>query len=131
MVKLAKVSIAVAVLLAVGGVTYYFAPAPAPAAIARAGTLEDCYKAAQMFYDVKWAAACMAQPAHSPSGAADGHAECDLPDDRAAVINAWLNEAEKRCRVDVLAAARQATETDAASTAGAASSRPTMARAKR
>ena len=101
MVKLAKVSIAVAALLAVGGASYRFAPAPAT--IARADTLEDCYKAARMFYDVKWAAACMVQPAHSPPEAADGHPECDLPDDKASVVNAWLNEAEKRCRVEVRA----------------------------
>ena len=57
-----------------------------------------CQEAARMFYDVKWAAACMAQ--------ADGHAECDLPDDKAAVLNTWLNEAEKRCGLDMRASSR-------------------------
>jgi hypothetical protein len=52
-----------------------------------------CREAAQMTFDVHWAAACQAQ-------AGDGHAECDLPDTKAAVINAWLNEAERRCAAE-------------------------------
>ncbi|WP_141511247.1 hypothetical protein [Ramlibacter sp. WS9] len=59
-----------------------------------------CREAAQMTYDVQWAAACQAQANESAPGTADGHAECDLPDARAAVINAWLNEAERRCTAE-------------------------------
>ena len=53
-----------------------------------------------MTYDVQWAAACQAQANQSAPGASDGHAECDLPDAKAAVINAWLNEAERRCMAE-------------------------------
>ena len=94
-------SIMAAVLL-IGGTafsSYYFAfVAPGKGVAASTdeitiahgrSAMVGCQEAARMFYDVKWASACMAQP--------DGHAECDLPDDKAAVINAWLNEAEKRC----------------------------------
>ena len=59
-----------------------------------------CREAAQMTYDVQWAAACQAHANQSAPGAADGHAECDLPDAKAAVINAWLNEAERRCTAE-------------------------------
>jgi hypothetical protein len=60
--------------------------------------LEHCLHAAQMVYDVHWAAAC------TTHGGADDSAECDLPDARAAVVNAWLNEAEKRCMAEARAA---------------------------
>ena len=53
-----------------------------------------------MFYDVKWAAACMAQVGQASSGQADGHPECDLPEAQAAAINAWLNEAEAQCKAE-------------------------------
>jgi hypothetical protein len=106
--KQLQASIMAAVLLA-GGTVYslhYFgiarpgqdvaAPRTDDIAIAHSrSAMVSCQEAARMFYDVKWAAACMAQ--------ADGDPECDLPDDKAAVINAWLNEAEKRCRVEVRA----------------------------
>jgi hypothetical protein len=59
-----------------------------------------CREAAQMTYDVQWAAACQAQANQGAGGGADGHAECDLPDAKAAVINAWLNEAERRCAAE-------------------------------
>jgi hypothetical protein len=61
-----------------------------------------CKEAAQMTYDVHWAAACQAQANQSApgAGAGEGHAECDLPDAKAAVINAWLNEAERRCTAE-------------------------------
>jgi hypothetical protein len=62
----------------------------------RRNALEHCLQAARMVYDVHWAAACMREGQASP-GLADGHAECDLPDAKAAVVNAWLNEAEERC----------------------------------
>ncbi|HSI52380.1 MAG: hypothetical protein ACAH21_16485 [Ramlibacter sp.] len=54
--------------------------------------LEHCVGAARMIFDVHWAAACMAQ--------ADGHPECELPNDRAAVVNAWLRDAEQRCMAE-------------------------------
>jgi hypothetical protein len=56
-----------------------------------------CREAAQMAYDVHWAAACEAQ---AGQGSADGHAECDLPNSKAAVINAWLDDAERRCAAE-------------------------------
>ena len=56
--------------------------------------LEDCLYAAQMMFDVKWAAACTTQVG------ADDSADCDLPDAKAAVVNAWLNEADKQCRAE-------------------------------
>jgi hypothetical protein len=64
--------------------------------------LEHCRQAARLLYDVHWAVACMTEAGQSP-GLADGHADCDLPDAKAAVVNAWLNEAEKRCIAEVRA----------------------------
>ena len=113
--KRLQVSITAAVLL-VGGIAsslHYFAfLVPGNGVATRAdeitiasgrSAMVGCQEAARMFYDVKWAAACMAQAGQSPLNAHDGDAECDLPDDKAAVINAWLNEAEKRCHADVRA----------------------------
>lgn len=65
--------------------------------------VEDCHEAARMVYDVHWAAACMTEVGQAGPGRADGHAECELPDDKAAVVNAWLNQAEERCMAEVRA----------------------------
>jgi len=60
----------------------------------RRGALEHCLYAAQMMFDVQWAAACTTQVG------ADDSADCDLPDAKAAVVNAWLNDAEKMCMAE-------------------------------
>jgi hypothetical protein len=65
--------------------------------VQRRDALEHCLQAARMVYDVHWAVACMTEVAQASSGLVDGHAECDLPDSKAAVVNAWLNEAEAQC----------------------------------
>ena len=101
--KRQKVSIVAAALLAGAAASYYVAvvrPDQREAAIRMRGALEDCLKAARMIYDVHWAAACQKQADQSPSGLADGHAECELPDAQAAVVNRWLNDAEKRCMAE-------------------------------
>lgn len=90
--KWLKVSIMVAVLLAGAGAFYHFVFVLPEIEQARRGAIESCRYAARMVYDVHWAAAC--------AGHADGHAECDLPDAKAAVVNAWLDEAEKRCMAE-------------------------------
>ena len=64
------------------------------------GAVVNCQEAARMVYDVHWAAACMAHANQAGTGNSDGHPECDLPDARAAVVNAWLNEAERRCTAE-------------------------------
>lgn len=58
--------------------------------------LEQCLQATRIIADVHWAAACMAQLDRGAPGA-DGHAECDLPDDQAAAVNAWQDDAEAKC----------------------------------
>jgi hypothetical protein len=58
---------------------------------------EDCLYAARIIYDVHWAAACLKLANQSAPGVGDSHAECDLPDAAAAVVNQWLAEAEQRC----------------------------------
>ena len=106
-----KASVMAAALLAgVGAFSfYYFAfvrPANNAARIdefAVAGgrsAMVDCREAAQMIYDVHWAAACQAHAGQAPQSVADGHAECDLPEAKAAIVNAWLNEAERRCAAE-------------------------------
>jgi hypothetical protein len=105
-------SIFAAVLLAgVGAIAFHLfpgsspgqSPPPRPEDITVANVrsaMVGCREAAQMTYAVQWAAACQAQANESAPGAADGHAECDLPDAKAAVINAWLDEAERRCTAE-------------------------------
>lgn len=105
--KWLKVSAVVAVPLACAGAFYRFAvvlPGTEVAALYRVNSpaprhsaVEDCLQAAQMVYAVHWAVACMSQAAQATAGAGDGNAECDLPDAKAAVVNAWLDEAEKAC----------------------------------
>ena len=65
--------------------------------------LEHCQEAAWLVYDVHWAVACMKEAGQPSSGPAAGHADCDLPDAKAAVVNAWLNEAEARCMAEARA----------------------------
>jgi hypothetical protein len=88
--KWLKVSIMVAVLLAGAGAFYHFAFVLPGIEQARRSAIESCREAARMVYDVHWAVACMP----------DGDAECDLPDAKAAVVNAWLDDAEKRCMAE-------------------------------
>jgi hypothetical protein len=107
MYKWQKVSIVVAVLLAGAGAAYHFAFVRPGIEQARQdpgrSAVEDCQIAARMVYDVHWAAACMTQVDQASPGLADGHAECDLPEDKAAVVNKWLDEAEARCLAEVRA----------------------------
>lgn len=99
--KRLKASIVVAVLLAGAGAAYLAFVAPAIRAdevriAQRRSALDDCRRAALMVYDVHWAAACLTVAGQAP-GQPDGYAECDLPEDKAAVVNKWLDEAEARC----------------------------------
>ena len=72
--------------------------------VQRRDALEHCLQAARMIYDVHWAVACMTEVGQASStGVADGNAECDLPDAKAAVVNAWLNDAEEQCIAEVRA----------------------------
>ena len=113
-----KASIMAGALLAgAGALSYcYFAfvlPAGSPAARVdefavahQRSAMVDCEEAAQMIYDVHWAAACQAQAGQASQGFADGNAECDLPEAKAAVVNAWLNEAQRRCAAEARAGPR-------------------------
>jgi len=96
-----KVSLAVGVLLAGGGALHYLSRnAPARPDVvqlgAQLGPLEQCMYSARMTFDVHWAIACATEAEQGVPGA-DGNAECDLPDDRAAAVNAWLDRAEAQC----------------------------------
>lgn len=105
-------SLMAAVLLAgVGAIALHHYPGKPPSPSSALGAddlpvvnlrsaMVGCREAAQMTYDVQWAAACQAQATQLAPEAGDGHAECDLPDAKAAVINAWLNEAERRCTAE-------------------------------
>jgi L-alanine-DL-glutamate epimerase-like enolase superfamily enzyme len=105
--KWLKVSVVMAVLLACAGAFYSFTfvlPGIETAALSsmsspaqRSGAVEDCLEAAQMVFAVHWAVACMNEAGQATAGAADGNAECDLPNSKAAVVNAWLDEAERAC----------------------------------
>jgi hypothetical protein len=104
-------------------------PIPQPASAAQRVELQQCTEAAYMVHDVRWAAACMAvaeetdvlhaacvnDPAVSGDpqlgerycdrkyGVSDGSAECTLPDARAAVLDALLADAERKCRAQAAA----------------------------
>ena len=106
-----KASIMAALLAGAGAASFlYFARAvpatgPAPRAdeftVANArSAMVSCREAVQMTFDVHWAAACQAQAGSAGADGADSSAECDLPDARAAVVNAWLDEAERRCSAE-------------------------------
>lgn len=72
----------------------------------RSGALHHCQQAARMIFDVHWAAACMTESGEAVPGRAQGHPECDLPDHKAAAVNAWLNEAEAQCVAEAGAGSR-------------------------
>ncbi len=65
--------------------------------------MEECLQGVRMAYDVQWAAACATQAGQATPGQADGHAECDLPDAKAAVVNAWRDQDEQRCVAEMRA----------------------------
>jgi hypothetical protein len=96
--KWLKVSFVMAVLLAGGGAFYHLVPR-----IERSAALEECLQGVRMAYDVQWAAACATQLGQATPGQADGHAECDLPDAKAAIVNAWLDQDEQRCVAEMRA----------------------------
>ena len=101
--KRLKVALIVAVLLGGGGAYLFLGgrasnPGDALQVAQQRSEIEHCLHAAQMVFDVHWAAACTTQ-----SGG-DDSAECDLPDAKAAVVNAWLNEAQQRCMAQARAA---------------------------
>jgi hypothetical protein len=97
-----KVSIVVAVLLAGAGAFYRLVPGIEQART-RSAAVDDCLQAVRMAYDVQWAAACATQGGQGTPGQADGHAECDLPDAKAAIVNAWLDQDEQRCVAEMRA----------------------------
>jgi myo-inositol catabolism protein IolC len=51
--------------------------------------VEHCRRAAELLYDISWAAACLQTSDDSP--------ECTLPDAQAAKVNAILAAEEARC----------------------------------
>jgi hypothetical protein len=97
--KWLKVSIVMAVLLLAGaGAFNHFV-----SGIERSAAMKECLQAVRMAYDVQWAAACATQAGQASSDQADGHAECDLPDAKAAIVNAWLDQDEQRCVAEMRA----------------------------
>lgn len=61
--------------------------------------LEHCRRAAELLYDVTWAAACTARQADDPT-------DCTLPDNDAARVNAIPQAEEARCLATEAYAAR-------------------------
>jgi hypothetical protein len=98
--KWLKVSIVMAVLIAGGGASYHLVGTERAQ---RSAAVEDCLQGVRMAYDVHWAAACATQAGQASSDQAEGHAECDLPDAKAAIINAWLDQDEQRCVAEMRA----------------------------
>jgi len=99
-----KASLAICALLAGSGALHYLSRSGPlqPEVLAAAGprtNLEHCLYAARLVFDVHWAAACTLE-AEQGSPGADGNAECDLPDNRAATVNAWLDKAEAQCMAE-------------------------------
>src|SRR4051794_17645444 len=92
-----KLFIVMAVLIAGGGALYGLMAGIQQRRERSSVAVEECLQGARMAFDVHWAAACATQAAQASSGQADGHAECDLPDAKAAVVNAWLDQDERRC----------------------------------
>jgi len=93
-----KVTIAVAAPLAAAGAACAWAflrPADAPAlplaplASSSPATAAHCRRAAELLWDVSWAAACFKT--------ADDSNDCMLPDAQAAKVNALLESEERRC----------------------------------
>lgn len=99
-----QLALMTSVLLSSGAPYLYLSGAMAPdpgdrVELAQGGiVLEQCLYTAQLEFDVHWAAACTTQVG------ADDSADCDLPDAKAAVVNAWMNEAEKQCMAEARAA---------------------------
>jgi hypothetical protein len=95
-----RVQLALIATVLLGGGKYLYlngglVPYQEPKQVAQRGNeLEQCLYAAQMAFDVHWAAACATQVG------ADDSAECELPDAKAAVVNAWLNDEDKRCMAE-------------------------------
>lgn len=118
--RLKPSSIGVAALLAGMGLVHQFGFVPAswrganerastgmPVDVFRAAqqrtSIQDCWEAARLVFDVHWAVACMAHEGQASADQPDGFAECELPDAKAAVVNRWLDEAESQCVADVRA----------------------------
>ena len=104
-------------------------PAPQPVSPAQRAALAQCTEAALLFHDVRWAAACMVlaeqddakreacldDPAISANpqlgkdycnrtfAQRDGSADCDLPEARAASLDALLKDAEQKCQAEARA----------------------------
>ena len=100
--KRLNVSIVMAVLIAGAGAFYHLVPGIEQAR-KRSAAMEECMQGVRMAYDVQWAAACATHAGQATQGQADGHAECDLPDAKAAVVNAWLDQDEQRCKGEMRA----------------------------
>lgn len=92
-----KLSVAVAAPLAAAGLACAYAllsrnplapPAP-PVPRAPIAIVEHCKQAAELLYDISWAAACLKT--------ADDSTDCTLPDALAAKVNAILANEEARC----------------------------------
>jgi hypothetical protein len=89
-----QLSIAVAApVVAVGTACAWFLlrSSPAPVAMSPPAVVEHCKRAAELLYDVSWAAAC------SKAGIDGDSNDCTLPDAQAARVNAILAAEEARC----------------------------------
>ena len=84
-----KWTVAIAVPLAAAGLTSAWRSLDPPAAPVPVALLEHCKRAAELLYDVSWAAACMKT--------ADDSVDCTLPDPQAAKVNNILAAEEARC----------------------------------
>jgi hypothetical protein len=87
-----KLFLAVAAPVAVAGAAhawFLLAPARPQAALSPPAVVEHCKRAAELLYDVSWAAACFK--------AQGDDNECMLPDAQAAKVNAILAAEEARC----------------------------------
>jgi hypothetical protein len=90
--KRLKFSIAVAMPLAAAGLACAWmlaTPRDPPLANAPPALVEHCRRAAELLYDISWAAACFKT--------SDESVDCMLPNDQAAKVNAILAAEEKRC----------------------------------
>lgn len=103
-------------------------PAPKPVSASARLALEQCVKDAFLLYDLHWSAACMvvaeqdeakhAACLNDPAVMSDPHLgrkycdrifpprddsiDCDLPDARAANVNALLRDAQRKCQADAV-----------------------------
>jgi hypothetical protein len=87
-----KLSCAVAAPLAAVGLACAYALRPRNPPVAPRAPLaivEHCKRAAELLYDISWAAACLKT--------ADDSTDCTLPDALAAKVNAVLANEEARC----------------------------------